>query len=61
MSKRTVEFEFDVTNKVITPFTDKGIITMLGYEKDDNINYYVENGVQGVSNKWFKASDLKLA
>lgn len=61
MSKRTVKFEFDVGDKVITPFTDKGIVTMLGYEKDDNINYYVENPVMGVTNKWFKASDLILA
>ena len=58
MSKRTVEFKFDVNDVVNTPFVDGARITMLGVESEDVISYYVENTEQGVANKWFRASDL---
>ena len=61
MSKKIVEFDFNVNDKVITPFTDKAIIVMLGYESEDTKSYFVENNAQGIVNKWFRASDLKLA
>lgn len=60
MSKRTVEFEFDLYDRVNTPLVDNGMISMLGYD-DMGIVYFVENNIQGVANRWWKESKLVLA
>ena len=37
---RLVEFKYDIDDPVITPFDEKGIIKMLGYD-DGRQKYYV--------------------
>jgi len=61
MGKRTIEFEFDINDKVDTLFAESCIVTMLGVEAENVISYYVENNRQGIVNKWFRASDLRLS
>lgn len=51
---RTVVFQYDVDDKVKTPFGDSGIIQMLGYD-DGGVQYYVKTAS---ASNWFKESQL---
>lgn len=52
---KTVNYLFDVDDRVITPFGEDGIITMLGFDEGGN-KYYVQSKD---SNAWFKEGQLK--
>ena len=52
--KFIVEFKFRIGEEVITPFGEKGIVSMLG--NDGNIVYYVKTSK---SECWFKEYQLK--
>lgn len=53
---KTVNFKYDVDQKVFTPFDEKGIITMLGYDEAGQ-QYYVKTAN---NNSWFKEDALKV-
>lgn len=52
-----VKFKFKLEQKVITPFDEKGIISMLGYDDGGN-TYYVKTNM---NSQWFKEKELKLS
>ncbi len=52
----TVTFEFNIDQRVITPFGEDGIIAMLGVDDGGN-QYYVKTKSQS---NWFKEKELKL-
>lgn len=52
-----VTYRFKMDQRVVTPFGDSGIITMLGYD-DGGVQYYVTTKVKG---GWFKECDLTEA
>lgn len=54
-----LEFKYNLYDRVNTPLVDNGIITMYGYD-DTGIVYFVENNIQGVSNRWWKEDKLVL-
>ncbi len=51
---KTIEFKYELDEKVITPFGDLGIIGMLGFD-DGGPQYYVKTSV---ASNWFKESQL---
>lgn len=51
---KTVEYKFDMDQKVRTPFGDEGIITMLAYDEGGN-KYYVQTAS---TSGWFKEGQL---
>ena len=51
---RTVEFKFDLDQRILTGFGDKGIIESLSLQ-EGGINYYVKTNQGGM---WWKESDL---
>ena len=55
MVKKTVEFEHEIDEEVITPFGEVGIVDMLGFD-DGGKKYFVKTSNSG---KWFKESALK--
>lgn len=55
---RKVEFKFDTYARVKTPLTDRGIVTMLGYQ-DGITKYYVESADNGVENTWWREALLE--
>lgn len=52
-----VDFEFDIDEKVITPFEEKGIISMLGFDEGGK-RYYV---LTKLNSQWLKETELKKA
>jgi len=52
MENNDIAFKFKMYDKVTTPLTVKGIITMLGMD-DSGLVYWVENNEQGVNNRWW--------
>ena len=54
---KTVEFKFDLYDKVKTPLVDYGIVTMLGVDDGGNC-YYISNSTQGVAEKWWTEAQL---
>ena len=52
---KTVEFKFDLDQKVTTTFGVKGIVTMLGVDDDGN-QYFVATGK---STGWYKENLLE--
>ena len=54
-----VNFKFDLYERVETPLTGSGIITMLGVDKGGN-TYYVTSAQQGVSNNWWPEDQIKI-
>lgn len=52
-----VTFKFCLDQMVLTPFDNKGIITMLGVDDGGN-QYYVKSEA---SSSWFKESQLRVA
>lgn len=54
---RTVEYKYDLDEKVSTPFDQVGIVTMLGFDEGGN-QYYVKTANTG---SWFKESQLSQA
>lgn len=55
MEKIIVEFKFIIDQIVITPFDEKGIVTMLGFDDSGQV-YYVKSKS---SSEWFKEKELK--
>lgn len=53
----TVKFAFTLDQKVITPFGDEGIVSMLGYD-DGGRQYHVKTRETAC---WFKQTELKPA
>ncbi len=51
---RKVEYKFDIDQRVVTPFGEDGIVTMLGYD-DGGQQYYVREKERS---NWFKESQL---
>lgn len=54
---RKEEFKFDLYDRVNTPLTAEGIVTMLGVDMGGR-TYFIENGVDGVADKWWPESQL---
>jgi len=52
---KTINFEFELNEFVMTPFDEKGIITMLGFDSDEQ-QYFVKTKFQS---DWFKEKMLK--
>ena len=52
---KTVDYEFEIDWKVITPFGEQGVITMLAYD-DGGEKYYVQTKS---TSGWFKEKQLK--
>jgi len=55
---RTVEFKFDVNERVITAFGNVGIVDMLAVSESNTISYYVRTATGG---QWFKETELMPA
>lgn len=49
------DFEFDLDQKVVTPFGDDGLIEMLGFD-DGGRKYYVQTAT---NSNWFKEGQLQ--
>ena len=49
-----VSYRFNVDDRVVTPFGDTGIITMLGFDDGGN-QYYVKTKLDS---QWYKERDL---
>ena len=58
MSKE-VKFRFELYDRVNTPLVEEGIITMLGVDDGGN-QYFVSNNKDGVADKWWHESQLRL-
>lgn len=54
--KTTVTFSFNVDQLVKTPFGEKGIVSMLGYDSGGPVCFVKTKGGSG---SWFKESELK--
>ena len=52
----TIEFKFELDQRVITPFKEIGIISMLGYDEGGN-QYYTKSKS---SSNWFKEKELEI-
>ena len=53
---RKLEFKFDIDQEVVTPFGDKGLITMLGFDEGGN-KVFVQTATDGA---WFKEKQISL-
>ena len=51
----TVTFKFELDQRVITPFEEKGIVSCLGFDDGGN-QYYVKTKSES---QWFKEKELK--
>jgi len=51
---KTLEFKFDIDQKVKTPFGDEGLVTMLGHDDGGNC-YHVKTAKDG---QWYKEKQL---
>lgn len=52
----TVDYKFTLDQRVITPFNEMGIISMLGFDEAGN-QYYVKGKSES---NWFKEKDLQV-
>lgn len=52
----TVDFKFDLWDKVVTPLCN-GIVTMIGYD-EQGPTYFISNNIQGCADKWWPESTL---
>jgi len=50
-----INFEYELDQKVITPFNEEGIITMCGFDDGGN-QYYVKTKSQS---QWYKEKELR--
>ena len=53
-----IKFRFELYQAVVTPLSN-GIITMLGVDDGGN-QYFVNNSEQGVADRWWPESQLRL-
>lgn len=51
---KTVEYKFDLDQKVKTPFGDEGIVSMIGFDEGGK-QYFVKTSNNG---QWFKEDQL---
>lgn len=52
---KKVEFAFDLDQQVVTPFGEKGLVSLLGFD-DGGQCYYVKTRE---SSNWFKEAQLR--
>lgn len=51
----TIDYKFELDQRVVTPFGDSGIVTSLGFDDGGN-TYYVKT--RAAESNWFKEKEL---